>query len=482
MKYTLPLLLVALFGCAATPSPDAKGVESDILADGSYDSFYDPTVHPLELGGTTGATIEYGTRYHAFDFDLYGDATVTLTTDAADPYVDTVVYLYREGESGWGSYIARNDDAPGLGLFSHLDEDLGAGHYRLMVKGYDRSVEGAFTLASTCTGEGCAAPVARECLFGSTFYELRHTDPRFTVEGRTPYTSVEGLSALRKLQILTAVRVAYTEVTDSTEALAAVDAGEVIHYDVVHAASGLRFAIWEYGAGDNSYGAIFADRSTEILAEINDGDFYECTLFTDDVTTTLPGEGEDCTPALGCAGTLRCNGYVAEAGSGKCISEAPLAGEGTDCGAGFPACGEGLICAGVAVDPAWGLCNPEWMRGTFTDATATAIADVATVERTLYAYGLATVTTDVEIDLALEHTYPGDLLITLINPVGTEAVVFDGEVDDFDSETITVSRALSAFPGDEDANGAWTLRVTDRVAQDVGTLQSWSLTLTSRWD
>ena len=120
--------------------------------------------------------------------------------------------------------------------------------------------------------------------------------------------------------------------------------------------------------------------------------------------------------------------------------------------------------------------------GTFTDATATAIADVATVERTLYAYGLATVTTDVEIDLALEHTYPGDLLITLINPVGTEAVVFDGEVDDFDSETITVSRALSAFPGDEDANGAWTLRVTDRVAQDVGTLQSWSLTLTSRWD
>ena len=63
--------------------------------------------------------------------------------------------------------------------------------------------------------------------------------------------------------------------------------------------------------------------------------------------------------------------------------------------------------------------------------------------------------------------------------LGLKKMVFDGEVDDFDSETITVSRALSAFPGDEDANGAWTLRVTDRVAQDVGTLQSWSLTLTS---
>lgn len=354
---TLPLFLSALaFGCAAAPSIDGKGDESDPTFAYKADSFYEPTVHELELGVPTGATIGGDSRYHAFDFSLTGDATVTLTTGGPDPYVDTVIYLFRWNGEKWGSYLFKSDDAPGLGYFSEIVEPLGEGDYRLMVRGYADYVEGPFTLESACFGGGCV-----------------------------------------------------------------------------------------------------------------------------DAEPTLPGAGEDCLPEAGCAGDLRCHGFVAEAGVGKCVSYDRIPGEGDECGDAGP-CGEGLVCAGAAFDPSWGLCNPAWMRGTFTDAEGAVLPDLSTTERALAVYGLATVSTDVVIDLELQHSYPGDLLVTLTNPTGTEVTLFDGESDAWDSTTLRVQRPLLGFPGDEDANGVWTLRLTDRLARDAGTLERWSLEVTSRWD
>lgn len=355
MKY-LPILLI--IGACVAPTGDDKGPESPLptVIDGKADSFYTPTVHQLELGVPTGATIGGETRFHAFDFELSADAEVTLTTGGPDPYVDTVIYLFRWNGEKWGSYLFKSDDAPGLGWFSEISESLGAGEYRLMVKGYADYVEGPFELTSSCTGAGCA------------------------------------------------------------------------------------------------------------------------------MSTGLPTEGEDCTRDIGCEGELRCEGFVAAIGLGKCVSLEPIPGEGNECGTANGPCAEGLVCAGSAFDPSWGLCNPEWMRGTFTDEANVALPDLTTTERTLYAYGLSTVSTDVEIDLELHHTYPGDLLITLTNAVGTEVTVFDGETDEVTSEDVHIQRALVGFPGDEDANGPWTLRITDRLERDSGTLHAWSLTVTSRWD
>jgi subtilisin-like proprotein convertase family protein len=35
---------------------------------------------------------------------------------------------------------------------------------------------------------------------------------------------------------------------------------------------------------------------------------------------------------------------------------------------------------------------------------------------------------------------------------------------------------------DSQVNGTWTLRVVDTAGGNAGTLRSWSLELTSRWD
>ena len=234
------------------------------------------------------------------------------------------MYLYRQGDRGWGRYIARNDDTWGIGYFSRIEESLGAGVYRVLIKGYSRWTEGPFALDATCDGAGCPG-------------------------AEVPDPPVNG---------------------------------------------------WR-----------------------------------------------DCASADDCAEGERCEGFVREVGLGQCVSLEPIPGDGDECGEGRAACGEGLVCAGVALDPSWGLCNPAWMRGTFEDGETTAIPDESTVERTLYAYGLATVSTDVVIAGTITHTYPGDLLITLTNPSGTEATVFDGETDDFDSESLVLDGALVGFPG-----------------------------------
>ncbi|OHU94212.1 S8 family serine peptidase [Pseudoalteromonas byunsanensis] len=81
--------------------------------------------------------------------------------------------------------------------------------------------------------------------------------------------------------------------------------------------------------------------------------------------------------------------------------------------------------------------------------------------------------------LDITHTYIGDLIVSLTSPSGTTAVLHNqagGSADD-----INQSFASDAFNG-EVATGDWVLRVEDTYAQDVGTLNQWSLTLTGLGD
>ena len=79
------------------------------------------------------------------------------------------------------------------------------------------------------------------------------------------------------------------------------------------------------------------------------------------------------------------------------------------------------------------------------------------------------------LSLAIVHSYTGDLTVTLTSPDGTSHVAWNqtgGSANDID----LVNVAVSAFAGHA-AAGTWTLTVVDHNAQDVGTLDAWSITI-----
>jgi subtilisin-like proprotein convertase family protein len=128
-----------------------------------------------------------------------------------------------------------------------------------------------------------------------------------------------------------------------------------------------------------------------------------------------------------------------------------------------------------------------------------AIPDLRTVTSTLVVSGLAGRITDVNLTLTIAHTFDADLDVFLISPSGTRIELFtdvggsgrdflNTTLDDEAPVSITAGTApfsggfrpeglLSALDG-QDPNGTWTLAITDDAALDVGTLQSWSLTIT----
>jgi subtilisin-like proprotein convertase family protein len=142
---------------------------------------------------------------------------------------------------------------------------------------------------------------------------------------------------------------------------------------------------------------------------------------------------------------------------------------------------------------------------TVTNSTPTPIIDVSTVTSNVMVSGAGTYLRDVNMTTFITHTFAADLDITLTSPAGTVVTittdngagndnVFNGTVwDDSAGSTnppgpvtdatfannvvatpLVPEEAMGAFVG-EDPNGTWTLTVTDDLAGDTGTLNSWSL-------
>jgi subtilisin family serine protease len=84
----------------------------------------------------------------------------------------------------------------------------------------------------------------------------------------------------------------------------------------------------------------------------------------------------------------------------------------------------------------------------------------------------ASASTKVKVDIV--HTYRGDLVIDLIAPSGA---VFNLKAADFFDSADNVNTTFTVNAAGENANGTWTLRVQDVYSQDVGSLQSWSITV-----
>lgn len=87
---------------------------------------------------------------------------------------------------------------------------------------------------------------------------------------------------------------------------------------------------------------------------------------------------------------------------------------------------------------------------------------------------------DIQVSVAIRHTYRGDLLVEVVAPSNRSVVLHNragGSADDLRaSYDASTTPALAALAG-EDIQGEWTLRVRDLAALDTGILEAWSLRL-----
>ncbi|HBL25540.1 MAG TPA: hypothetical protein DD490_01760, partial [Acidobacteria bacterium] len=151
---------------------------------------------------------------------------------------------------------------------------------------------------------------------------------------------------------------------------------------------------------------------------------------------------------------------------------------------------------------------------TVTQSTPTAIpTGPAVVTSTVVVSGAGTSILDVDLTTAITHTFAADLDITLTSPAGTAVTlttdngagndnVFNGTVWDDDANPggtvpyttnnglvtdqayvnlttatpLVPEEAFGAFVG-EDPNGTWTITISDDLAGDGGSLDSWSLNI-----
>lgn len=160
-------------------------------------------------------------------------------------------------------------------------------------------------------------------------------------------------------------------------------------------------------------------------------------------------------------------------------------------------------------------CNSAAATTTFTQSTPTAIpTGPAVVTSTLVVSGASTYLFDLNLTTFITHTFAADLDITLTSPSGTVVTlttdngagndnVFNGTIWDDDADPdgtvpytannglvtdqtyanltlaspLVPEEALGAFIG-ENPNGTWTITISDDLAGDGGSLDSWSMELT----
>ena len=324
---------------------------------------------------------------------------------------------------------------------------------------------------SLCEDTAVYYAMGRECALGANFGELRNGLAGVAVTHRRVITEATALTALEGQQLVAAAQVAYEDVRDVSGALEAVDGGEVNQLHVWDATAHRGFVVYEYGAGDNSYGGVLAEGGKTVQVQIRDGDYTNC-----------PAPGPElrlCVADADCDAGMRCTGVTA--GRGRCVAPHEFANNSASCQttAEDNGCGvaSGLICSGVDNDGR-GLCLPVWQRGRFEDYAVAHLPAGGKLVRTLTAYGLTTVSTDVTARIVADFATPADLRITLTNPATTVGVVWGNEAG---AGGLRLERQVRAFPGDESANGEWVLTIENRGTTS-GTLVSWGLDIQSRWD
>jgi subtilisin-like proprotein convertase family protein len=144
-----------------------------------------------------------------------------------------------------------------------------------------------------------------------------------------------------------------------------------------------------------------------------------------------------------------------------------------------------------------GQFDPEALRTLQSAAVPRAIADLSTITSEVSFNGLNAVK-GVTVTLDITHSFDGDLDVFLISPAGTQVELFSGvggQFNNFQNTTFDANAEVSITEGtapftdtyrpeglladflNENPNGIWRLLIRDTAEGDVGTLNSWSLTI-----
>ncbi|WP_156040769.1 proprotein convertase P-domain-containing protein [Chondromyces apiculatus] len=187
--------------------------------------------------------------------------------------------------------------------------------------------------------------------------------------------------------------------------------------------------------------------------------------------------GDLCAGTVECGAGLHCVGIPHDGSSsqGRCRDLTPIPGEGYSCDT--TACGSGLFCS------SYFSCLPGWMADSLTNPTDVTIPAFtsAPVESSVIVQGQATVPVDLEVVVAIDHPNMHALRLRLVDPNGTEALLWDGPASPgqtFQSH-LEVTNGISR---DDMVNGRWRLLIDNAAGAQVGLLRQWTLNLTSRWD
>ncbi len=106
---------------------------------------------------------------------------------------------------------------------------------------------------------------------GTSFLEFR--EALTTPVSKTAVTEAGQVDALLKKQLIAAChQSSYEDVKTLADAFGAVDEGEFIVREVKDRATGERYTVIDYGAGDSTYGAVFKKGEATPLAAIHDGE------------------------------------------------------------------------------------------------------------------------------------------------------------------------------------------------------------------
>ena len=110
---------------------------------------------------------------------------------------------------------------------------------------------------------------------------------------------------------------------------------------------------------------------------------------------------------------------------------------------------------------------------TYTNTADYTITDNTTVDSPITVSGRSgNAPTNASVTVAIVHTYIGDLKVDLVAPDGTLYNIHNRTGTGTDNINKTVTLNLSS----EALNGTWNLRVNDNGPDDVGKIDSWSIT------
>jgi hypothetical protein len=316
-------------------------------------------------------------------------------------------------------------------------------------------------------GEGEGEPMS--CALPDR-YPLFFRDRNLVVVDSRTIDVVEGLTNEEQARFVQSFR--SPAIANAQQGFDAIDDSQLHITRLYELSSGANIHAYEYGRGDTSVGMVFAEQPPRTIALINDGDIEDCSLRRG----TL---GIECEDNDSCSAPRECLGAVAAPSSaGVCVDlrEATGPGVGSACTVAGQ-CALGQRCAGLGPQRT-GTCLPAWTAGTFVVNPQPVTLEGAISDVEFVVSGLATVDTEVFIEVLLFGNALAQSSLMLRSPSAEHPLFSVGDVA---GGEFAARLLVPNFSGDASVNGQWSL-VLEQPAGAVAELNDAVVFIGSRFD